>query len=224
MGGGGGALHTEDAAPGRPGPPWIFVDDLENARDVGGVVAPGAQHVAYGALFRGPPLRLSAEGCAEFARRGIRTVIDLRIGSEQTAPPACVTDRARLVLAPLPVPYNVSPADYVAILDASASIAAIFQVLSEAAAFPVYAHCTWGRDRTGVVSALVLSALGVSRQDVLREYALSEASVGAFPGSLEAALDEVEGRGGVEAYLAGASVTPEQIRAIRARLLVPAEG
>jgi protein tyrosine phosphatase (PTP) superfamily phosphohydrolase (DUF442 family) len=178
-----------------------------------------SKRVAYGALFRGPPLQLSPVGCEEFATLGIRTVIDLRVASELTPPPACVTDRARVVLAPLPVPYNVSPADYIAILDETSSIAKAFRAVGDASAYPLYAHCTWGRDRTGVFFALILLALDVSRDEILREYLLSREIVGAYPSSLEAALDEIERRGGIAAYLASAGVTRAEIAALRDRAL-----
>lgn len=41
-------------------------------------------------------------------------------------------------------------------------------------AWPVYVHCTSGRDRTGVVIAAALLAIDVPRQVVAEEYALSE--------------------------------------------------
>jgi len=40
---------------------------------------------------------------------------------------------------------------------------------------PVYVHCSAGKDRTGVASALLLRLLGVARQDVLADYLLSAA-------------------------------------------------
>jgi hypothetical protein len=146
-------------------------------------------------------------------------VIDLRVATELTASPACVTDRARVVLAPLPVPYNVSPADYIAILDETTSIAEAFRAIGDASAYPLYAHCTWGRDRTGVLFALILRALDVSRDEILREYLLSKERVGAHPESLEAALDEIERRGGIGAYLASAGVTEAEVAALRDRVL-----
>jgi protein-tyrosine phosphatase len=203
--------------------PWILVRDVVNARDVGSG-AGDAAHVAEGVLYRGAPLQgLSSAGCDEFARRGIRTVIDLRIDSERGSLLAadCVTARARVVLAPLPVPYDVSAADYIAILDAGDSIAEAFRVLGDGGSYPVYVNCTWGRDRTGVLVAVALLALGVSADVIMDEYLLSRATVGATPSSLQAALDELERRGGIDAYLASVGVTDAQIAALRARALAP---
>lgn len=183
---------------------WILTDTLINARDLGGVpIASGA--MPYGVLFRGPPLAgLSPGDCEELARLGIRTVIDLRVQTEREAKPEapCVGERAQVISAPLPVPYNVSREDYIADLYALDAMTTAFAALGRADAYPVYIHCTWGRDRTGLVAALILRALGAIPEDILREYSLSELSVGAYPGSLQAALQEVEEGGGISGYLA----------------------
>jgi protein-tyrosine phosphatase len=194
------------------------MDDLTNARDVGGTPLPGGASVAYGALFRGPPLAdLSAAGCAEFAQLGIRTVIDLRIASERAATPEsnCVNDTAQVALAPLPVPYNVSPSDYLADLNATDSLRAAFQYLGDESAYPIYIHCTWGRDRTGILAAVILSALGASRAAIQHEYQLSMATVGAYPRSLEAVLDEIERRGGIDSFLDLTGIPADQRSILR---------
>ncbi|WP_437734448.1 tyrosine-protein phosphatase [Sorangium sp. So ce1335] len=55
-------------------------------------------------------------------------------------------------------------------------------------AWPVYVHCTSGRDRTGVVIAAALLAIDVPRQVVAEEYMLSD---GADPVAIERAIDGV---------------------------------
>jgi protein-tyrosine phosphatase len=55
-------------------------------------------------------------------------------------------------------------------------------------AWPVYVHCTSGRDRTGVVIAAALLAIGVPRQVVAEEYMLSD---GADPGAIDRAMDGI---------------------------------
>jgi protein-tyrosine phosphatase len=203
-------------------PVFVLTEELINARDLGGTPLQQAEAVAYGALYRGPPLAdLSSSGCDEFARLGIRSVIDLRIGDERAGIPEadCVSNSARVTVAALPVPYNVSAVDYIADLDATLSIAAAFRVLGDPEAYPVYFHCTYGRDRTGVLAAVILRALGASHEAILDEYLLSEPLVGASPGSLEAVLDELEARGGVEAYLSTSGVPSEQVDALRVRAI-----
>jgi protein-tyrosine phosphatase len=200
----------------------VLANHVVNARDLGGTPLQNGATVACGVLYRGsPPAALSEAGCTAFAELGVRTVIDLRIPAERELRPdsACVADGASMLLAPLPVPYYVSPEDYIADLNATDSISAAFGALGNQAAYPVYFHCTWGRDRTGVLGAVILLALGAQREAILAEYLLSAGSVGAFPISLTAVLDEIERRGGVEAYLASAGVTEAQIAALRARAI-----
>ncbi|HET9960294.1 MAG TPA: tyrosine-protein phosphatase [Polyangiaceae bacterium] len=216
---------------GRP----ILTPEIVNARDLGGTpivarpaeeAAEGAaepQSVACGAVFRGPPLVLSSAACGAFAELGIRTVIDLRVESERVAKPdsECVGATASIQLSPLPVPYNVSTQDYIADLNTTESIAAVFHTLGSPDAYPVYLHCTWGRDRTGIVAALVLLALGVAREDVMAEYSLSLPLVGAYPDSLAGMLDELEARGGIGAYLAGIGISDDELAVLREHALPP---
>jgi protein-tyrosine phosphatase len=110
----------------------------------------------------------------------------------------------------------VSAADYIAILDASESIVRVFERLGDAAHYPVYFHCTWGRDRTGIVVAVVLLALGATPEAIMADYLVSGETVGAYPASLQAALDDIASRGGIEAYLAAAGVTDQQLATLRA--------
>lgn len=117
--------------------------------------------------------------------------------------------------APLPVPYNVSAANYIAVLDARDSIALIFEVLGDEARYPVYFHCTWGRDRTGILAAVVLLTLGATPEAIMEDYLVSDETVGAYPASLGAALDEIARRGGIDEYLAAVGVTAEQLATVR---------
>lgn len=204
----------------------VLTQYVENARDLGGVVLYESGKVAEGMLFRGPPLAALGEaGCAAVAELGIRTVIDLRVESEVSLKPddACVSSAAQLLAAPLPVPYNVSAADYITVLDASESIVRIFEALGDEARYPVYFHCTWGRDRTGILAAIVLLALGATPDVIMDDYLVSDETVGAYPASLQAALDEVASRGGIEAYLAAAGVSANQLATLRSHAIDAAD-
>jgi protein-tyrosine phosphatase len=200
---------------------WVLAGYVTNARDLGGVPLANGSKVACGAIYRSAALvGLGAAGCAAFGQLGIRTVIDLRIDAERLSSPdaRCVTQQASIVSAPMPVPYSLSPTDYLADLNATAAIATAFDVLGDESAYPVLFHCTYGRDRSGVLAAVILLTLRATRDDVMAEYTLSLAGgVGAFPDSLNAVLDDIEQRGGVEAYLASAGITTGQLATLRAR-------
>jgi hypothetical protein len=202
---------------------WILVGAVPNARQLGGIPLVGGGVVACDSIYRGSSLAsLPSDRCGQFASMGIKTLIDLRSVDEQTSVPAsCVTQHTSLVSAPLPIPYSVSPADYLAILYTAPSMRTVFAVLADRTAYPVYYYCLYGKDRTGVLTALILTALGASRQTIQDEYALSdEAGMISAPKSLEAVLDEIDRIGGIDAYFRVVGVPAEQVRALRANLVL----
>jgi protein tyrosine phosphatase (PTP) superfamily phosphohydrolase (DUF442 family) len=219
-----GGVVDGEAIACRPGT-WVLVDTLVNARDLGGSAVPNGGHVTCGAIYRSAaPVELSPQDCSKVAPLGIRTIIDLRMEAERSANPdsTCVAKQAAMVLAPMPIPYNVSPADYVADLDAKDSVAAVFAVLADESAYPVDIHCVYGRDRTGVISAIILLALGASADVVMTDYKLTEeAGLSVYPNSLAAVLNAIAQQGGIVAYLASAGITSDTIARIRARLTTP---
>src|SRR4029077_17029923 len=54
------------------------------------------------------------------------------------------------------------------------SVAEGFAGLPDPSAYPAVLHCAAGKDRTGIVSALVLGLLGVADEDIVADYALSQ--------------------------------------------------
>ncbi len=192
---------------------------VTNARDLGGTQLSPGESVACGAIYRGAPLRVSETGCTEVARLGLRTLIDLRIESERLGTPDADCVDATRVFAPLPVPYGLSAADYLNDLHATESIATVFHAFGDPAAYPIYFHCTFGRDRTGVVGALLLQALGATRAVVMEEYLLSRPNVGAYPDALDAVLDEIAQRGGAEAVLKSIGITDDELTVMRSHAI-----
>jgi protein-tyrosine phosphatase len=193
----------------------VLTPELSNARDLVGTPLADGATVACGAIYRGPPLRLTEEGCSQAAELGLRTLVDLRVEGERTSLPDSSCVQADRVFAPLPVPYGLGPTDYLNDLHETASIALVFHAFGDPNAYPIYFHCTYGRDRTGVVGALLLMALGASRAAVMEEYLLSQPNVGAYPDSLEAVLDDIEQRGGAEAVLREIGISDAELAVLR---------
>lgn len=205
--------------------PWILQRLVRNSRDLGGVPINGGS-VVCDRLYRGSHFYSMAPiGCTELTTLGIKTIIDLRTDSERntyTAPECVSTLSTKFVNAPMPTPYGVDGPAYIADLEQPASLLAIFDVLDDEASYPVYFHCIYGRDRTGVLAALVLRLLGASRDVIMAEYQRSvEGGAGATPSSLEATLDRLDELGGAEAYLLSIGVSAESIAAVR-RILTKA--
>jgi protein-tyrosine phosphatase len=183
-----------------------------NLRDLGGLATPDGRCVANGRIFRSGSLHeMTDADRSTLERLGIRTVIDLRSAWERHHQPyewAAV----RLVPAPLADDSLVQSiftrfeagtlkADEIADwwqltgvhqspVKHPASIRTIFQTLMEAAPdAAVLYHCTGGKDRTGMVSALVLEALGVRREAIVADFMLSNRLLDA-----EARADEFAAR------------------------------
>lgn len=158
-----------------------------NFRDVGGYPVPGGV-VRSGKLFRSDGLsKLGAAGKDELTRLGVRVVIDLRDDFEASVMP---DDLEGLDVETMRLPvFEGSGASqgmagvslealYEKILGQHADVvvAALREV--SVGSDGVLVHCTAGKDRTGIVVALALLAVGVDRQIVLADYARSEANLG----------------------------------------------
>ena len=134
------------------------------------------------------------------------------------------------------------PERYVMMVDRrQAALGAIFEAIAVADG-PVLFHCFAGKDRTGLVAAMLLAVAAVKREDIGADYAETDAQLAgryeewlarAAPERLEAMRDElrcppewmlstldyVEQRwGGVEAYLEAAGVAPANIDRLSAKL------
>ncbi|MCW8997222.1 MAG: tyrosine-protein phosphatase, partial [Kangiellaceae bacterium] len=62
-------------------------------------------------------------------------------------------------------------------------------LVSDQVKLPILIHCTSGKDRTGVIAAVVLKALGISDNLIIQEYMLSDGVSG--PSSIRFALDGI---------------------------------
>ncbi len=212
-----------NAEPGR----WVWIDGAENTRDIGGYKTRDGQTVRRGVVYRSGTLsHVTDEGCKTFRDLGIVTVIDFR-------------NR----LSPLPL-YNGDvlgihraakvygfPCSFKAqepwqefyvrgFRDNADSFRRAFEVLAQPDRLPLLYHCRDGSDRAGVMTALLLTLLGVDRETVIADFRLSE-QIG-NPGSLDAMrrfLDEIEIRGGIGPFLDSAGVPPAVQSRVREQLL-----
>ena len=155
-----------------------------NLRDVGGYPAAGGT-VRAGRLLRGDALHRLDDGArAALAGLPVRTVVDLREDFEVRLSPDAL-DGTGIAVLRLPVfrvtgdSFGKSPEDlttvYEHMVDACGTVLAVAvgHVATEAAQ-PVLVHCSAGKDRTGMGAALILSVLGVPRETVVADYALTQ--------------------------------------------------
>ncbi len=167
----------------------VAFDRLHNFRDFGGYPAAGGRRVRWGRLYRSDSLgKLCGDDLARFSALGLRTVIDLRYPWEADAGrrvPAAFGlayhscsiehrpyDQAALAEVVDPVRFLADRYAEVA-ADGAAEISQALQVVAAADSAPLVIHCASGKDRTGLVAALVLSLLGVAEDDIAADYALT---------------------------------------------------
>ena len=128
----------------------------------------------------------------------------------------CVGDQATVVNVPMPKLLPDTTDNYIALFNETGSIKNLFNVLGDADAYPVYVHCVIGRDRASFATALILKALGADRKTVIEEFRLSaEAGVAVKEECIEAVLDEIDDRGGIEKTLKDMGVTEAQLNTLR---------
>jgi len=175
-----------------------------NLRDLGGHATSSGRRVRLGRVFRSDALhRMDDEDAAELARLGIRRIFDLRSDAEVLKDVSVAVAGATRIHVPL-VTTTLSPFDpeidwrhldlrerYVEMLAVGGT--AIRTVLRAAADdMPILFHCTAGKDRTGVVAAVLLRALEVPDEHIVEDYARSEANLRVLLGGLR---DELTRRG-----------------------------
>jgi protein-tyrosine phosphatase len=183
----------------------ITLDGALNFRDVGGYLTNSGQVVRWGTVYRADGLsELSDADHTVIKALGIRTVLDLRTTFEfesGTFPtdeiPVAYYHLPLMETVPDPEHFKTIPgflaSSYVEMLEeAGPHIAFTLNLLADESNQPVIVHCTVGKDRTGVLVAVILSVLGVDEATVVQDYALSEQAMGAVRERLVQRFPEAE--------------------------------
>ena len=181
----------------------LDIDGTLNFRDLGGYQTEDGRTVQWNRLYRSAQLdRLSAKGIKQTAALGIKTVVDLRFSHESAkypTIPAAVPDAQMMSWHQAQVadsekrskdmqsswessldshdPKKVKDAMRLNYPQKLYSHAAIYREMLLRLAkskTPLLFHCAAGKDRTGVAAALILSLLGVSYQQIIEDYLLTQ--------------------------------------------------
>jgi protein-tyrosine phosphatase len=245
-------------------PRVVRLDKMFNVRDLGGLLTLNGRHVRPGLLFRADDPHLATDAdVAALAALGIASVIDLRTPSEVEQRGTRRWDELGVQRYALPLWREIPGIDhgfkyhdprltaelYAAMHeDNLESHPPLWNALAEATAQgPTVIHCASGRDRTGIVVALLLSLLGVEEDLIREDYAMSATGMARMLAHLEAThsadvlasvnldkeamvltppeaiahfLDRIRTRhGSMEDYAAAIGITPA-LPALREQLLV----
>jgi protein-tyrosine phosphatase len=239
-------------------------EGCSNVRDLGGLPTAAGGETRFGAVVRADNVnRLSRVGWEQLVGYGIRTVVDLRFDEERARDPhgerpvpvlhislfgahdPAVADRLDTLTRGAP---STSAATTLLYLDAlercRGPMASAVRAVAAAPEGGVLVHCFVGKDRTGIVTALLLSTAGVAADVVARDYARSATRVAslvdtwiasaedeherAYRARISAAPEEGmlgvlaglhERYGDVAGYLAAIGVSAEELDVVRARLV-----
>ncbi len=232
-----------------------------NVRDLGGLPAAAGRTTRWQALIRADHLgRLTEDGRQALLDYGVRTVIDLRGPQEVREAPSVFSERDSTAELPtylhrpleryepqvgaLIRQANSRAEVYAIVLDHYPDcMAEVMRAIIEARPGGVVFHCHSGKDRTGMVAALLLSLAAVPAEIIIADYAESqenlhplyeqqivaagsEAQLGFWSRPTATAemmaqfLAHLDSRyGGAAAYLAAAGLSATELAQLRERLL-----
>jgi protein-tyrosine phosphatase len=238
----------------------IDLDGCHNFRDLGGYAAAGGRSVRWRVLFRSDGLQhLTVRDVGRVRDDlGIRHIVDLRSTLEITSDGRGLLegDAFRFHHVPLvdgvvlqqppEVAQELTLADRYCLLAemAKEAIARVITTLAESPAPAVY-HCAAGKDRTGVISAILLGLLGVPDGIIVADYAATQENLDAIidrlmategyqkmlealppdtlhaePDTMVALLEKVRlDYGSMREYVRAIGVSDENIASLESRLL-----
>jgi protein-tyrosine phosphatase len=183
---------SDGAADEASGTRVITLQGAPNFRDIGGYATVNGHHVRWGEVYRSNELsKLTTADADKVAALDVVSVIDLRTEDErQHAPSVWLHAPADIYQSPKP---TLAPVMHTILSEAATpegaragmikfytqmpdeyheEYAAMFHRIA-AGKLPLLVHCTAGKDRTGVATAVLLTTLGVPRQTVVEDYELT---------------------------------------------------
>ena len=218
----------------------LIWDGCVNVRDLGGHPTEDGRTTRFGAVVRADSVRaLSDAGWDALLAYGVSRIVDLRLRSELALDPPRELD-VEVVHVPLLQIDDEEWAEIDAIFDAQPDAAGstravyleflerrrpqfaqAFAAVADAPEGTVVVHCQGGKDRTGLVVALLLRVVGVDVEAIVADYALSGPNLSERTSAWVAETDdELERRyGSVREYLDAAGVDQATVDKVRTRLV-----
>jgi len=169
-----------------------------NMRDLGGMCGAGGRRIKWGQVYRHGGLdKLTAKDITYLESLGVKTNIDFRSAAEIDHAPQKLPLPASFARVPVPIDGTagffpklaaaMKTGDLTTFIDDNflqrtmanlaaeedAAFAALLAAVADDTARPLSFQCTAGKDRTGWGAAVILAALGVSREDIVTDYLLT---------------------------------------------------
>ena len=159
----------------------LFIDEIENMRDIGGYAVGNDKVVKTGKMIRSNiVINLQKSSLEKIKEMGIFTVIDLRSDKELEKQKSIFYNNEEFCYyhiaiegdGRLPSKEEEILETYIEMIEGKEQIKEFFEILSENDGGILY-YCNAGKDRTGVVTALILKLLGVDERDIEADYIAS---------------------------------------------------
>lgn len=172
----GTVLHGEGQFLTAKAPRMLSVDGVVNVRDIGGWETVDGKAIRQGLLYRGsemdgkykPEYKITDAGIADMhTYLGIVSDFDLRKLSGD------VPEQSALGATTKHFVYGMNYYTDTLASGQTKAVKDIFSDLADESNYPVYMHCTYGLDRTGTLCYILEAMLGLSNEDLIKEYELS---------------------------------------------------
>lgn len=204
----------------------IPLEGTKNTRDLGGMPVHGGR-LKSGMLIRSGALcYLSGPDQQRIQELGVRTFIDLRTPEEiRKEGPDRIQGLCRCHYWPMRSYHGRGAESYRSMLLANPQVLrSFFQELARPEAYPLLFHCSAGKDRTGILTALLLDFLGTPRDLILDDYLQSQRNSPRLLVErewLQEVFEGVDRVGGTAAFLQIQGVPTPHLEAIRNCLVEP---
>ncbi|MEG0479978.1 MAG: tyrosine-protein phosphatase [Clostridium sp.] len=180
-------IHKEDRVDER----IVILDNIHNMRDIGKIQSRCGKKVSSGLIYRTDRLSFAGEDDLEKIKKlGIKTSVDLRENRAFETRPNKLPSNVKYIH--IPIFEKVSNKVKWAMLFSRNSLDRIFsddyiyqvehcaksygralEVISDYNNLPLMYNCTSGKDRTGILTALILMIIGIDEDAIVRDYSLS---------------------------------------------------
>ena len=245
--------HQTEIRPMQNSERLLDFPSLLNARDLGGYPTLDGSHTRWRSLLRSDDLaQLTADGVQALVDYGVKTVVDLRWSEEMDLNPSPIVRQVPQVryvhaslLADTPAQWRELSKSCekewwkcVVLEQARLPLRNVFRIIAGAPPGPLLFHCVAGKDRTGIIAALLLTLADVRPEAVASDYArstqmLSDAYMQRYreldpqdvletvrcpEQGVHNMLQYLESHGGIRAYLGQIGLNEMEIVRLRARL------